>query len=194
MQPRGICKAATPHNIAMNTISYHGGLANDDHAIDTRVGKRNCKRNIVWVNPSFSESVKNNIGKEFLKLVGKRLPTHRHQQKVWNRNTLKVSYSCMPIIATIISSQNQNLLSSKQEPKTTIPCCNCRNSANCPLNGECRGKADTYKASITSRRVARNSQWGAVWGVWGQSPQPPETRGTGGGAPSARKFCIFLQK
>ena len=57
------------------------------------------------------------------------------------------------------------------------------------------------------RRVARNSQWGAILGVWGRSPQPPkangglvfcpqppEARGFGGGAPSARKFCIFLQK
>ena len=34
---------------------------------------------------------------------------------------------------------------------------------------------------------------GAVLGVWGQSPQPKEARGFGGGAPSARKFCIFLQ-
>ena len=48
--------------------------------------------------------------------------------------------------------------------------------------------------------------WGAVlggggassrlrpMGVLGQSPQPPEARGSGSGAPSARKFCIFLQK
>ena len=35
---------------------------------------------------------------------------------------------------------------------------------------------------------------GAALGVWGQSPQPPEARGPGGGAPSDRKFCIFLQK
>ena len=31
-------------------------------------------------------------------------------------------------------------------------------------------------------------------GVWGQSSQPPEARGSGGRAPSARNFCIFLQK
>ena len=30
-------------------------------------------------------------------------------------------------------------------------------------------------------------------GVWGQSPQPPEAQGFGGGAPSARKFCIFCK-
>ena len=56
----------------------------------------------------------------------------------------------MPSMATIISSHNKNLLSNKQEPKTTIPPCNCCNSAICPLNGECREKAVTYKASITS--------------------------------------------
>ena len=34
----------------------------------------------------------------------------------------------------------------------------------------------------------------AILGVWGRSPQSPEARGLGGGAPSVRKFCIFLQK
>ena len=53
-------------------------------------------------------------------------------------------------MGTIISSHNKNLLGNKQEPKTTIPPCNCRNSANCPLHGECREKAVIYKASITS--------------------------------------------
>ena len=38
---------------------------------------------------------------------------------------------------------------------------------------------------------AAGGQW--ELGVWRKSPQPPEARGSGGGAPSARKFCIFLQ-
>ena len=45
---------------------------------------------------------------------------------------------------------SKNFLGNKQEPKTIIPPRNCRNSANCPLNGECREKAVIYKASITS--------------------------------------------
>ena len=139
-------KAATLYNTAIKTSGYHERLAYNDHATNTRARRRNCKRNIVWFNPPFSESVKNNIGKEFLKLVDKHFPPHHHLQKVCNRNTLKVSYSCMPII----SSHNKNILGNKQESKTTIPPCNCRNSANCPLNGECREKAVIYKASITS--------------------------------------------
>ena len=105
---------------------------------------------VVWFNPHVSESVKNNIDKEFLKLVDKHFPHHHHLRKVCNRNTVKVSYSCIPNMATIISSHNKNLLGNKQEPKTTIPPCYCCNSANCPLNGECREKPVIYKASITS--------------------------------------------
>ena len=30
-------------------------------------------------------------------------------------------------------------------------------------------------------------------GLWGQSPQPPEAQESGGGAPSARKFCFFAK-
>ena len=110
----------------------------------------------LWFNPPFSESVKNNIGKEFLKLVDKHFPPHHHLRKVCNRNTLKVSYSCMPNMATIISSHNKNILGNKQEPKTTIPPGNCRNSANCSLNGECREKAVIYKASITSEGSSKH--------------------------------------
>ena len=34
----------------------------------------------------------------------------------------------------------------------------------------------------------------ATLGVWGLSSQLPEALGPGDGAPSARKFCFFLQK
>ena len=67
-------KAATPYNIAIKTSGYHEGLAYDDHATDTRSRRRNRKRNLVWFNPPFSESVKNNICKEFLKLFDKHFP------------------------------------------------------------------------------------------------------------------------
>ena len=55
-------KAATSYNIAMKTSGYHGGFATD-----TRAYRRKSKRNTVRFNPPFSESVNNNIGKEFLK-------------------------------------------------------------------------------------------------------------------------------
>ena len=47
-------------------------------------------------------------------------------------------------------------------------------------------KIEAYRTVLTYRtvrRVARNSQWGAVWGVWGRSPQPPEANGGLGANP-----------
>ena len=44
----------------------------------------------------------------------------------------------------------------------------------------------TKNVTSTSRRVARNSQWGgAILGVWGRSPQPPEANGGLGAKPPA---------
>ena len=67
-------------------------------------------------------------------------------------------------------------------------------------------KNDT-ELMVVVRRVTKNSQWGAVLWVLGPSPLPREANGSlgaklpaarswgsGGGTPSARKFCIFLQK
>ena len=87
----------------------------------------------------------------------------------------------------------------------------CRGSAQKEYN--CKHSCTTFPFGLIAlgatshyKRVARNLQWGAFWGVWGgapsrqrpgvwgQSPQPPEARGSGGGAPNARKFCIFLLK
>ena len=77
---------------------------------------------------------------------------------ICKRNTLKVSYSCMPNIASIISilATTKNFLSKKQEPKIIIPRCNCRYSANCPLNEKCRKNAVIYIVSITSGNTSKH--------------------------------------
>ena len=106
-------KAARQYNIAIKTSGYHGRLTYDDHKTYTRARKRNRTRNIVWFNPLFSESVKNNIGKEFLKLVDKHFPSHYYLRKVCKRSTLKVSNSCMPNMTTIVSNLNKNLFGNK---------------------------------------------------------------------------------
>ena len=54
---------------------------------------------------------------------------------LFNRNNLKVSYSCLPSIKKIITSHNKNILSNT--PDYTNQLCNCRQSTLCPLNGKC---------------------------------------------------------
>ena len=53
--------------------------------------------------------------------------------KIFNKNTGKVSYSCMNNISSILSTHNKNILN----PKQISFGCNCRNKDNCPFDGEC---------------------------------------------------------
>ena len=68
--------------------------------------RKNRKRKEIWFNPPYSTEVKTNIGARFLKLVDHHFPINNPLRKIFNRNTLKVSYKCTPNLANIISSHN----------------------------------------------------------------------------------------
>ena len=53
--------------------------------------------------------------------------------KIFNRNTIKLSYSCMPSVRTIISNHNKSELN-KPEQTDVIKNCNCWNSKTCPMD------------------------------------------------------------
>ena len=91
--------------------------------------KRKRKWNIIWFNPPYSKNVKTNIGKTFLQLLSKHFPEDHQMHKIFNKNTLKVSYSCscMNNVSSILSTHNKNILN----PKQTSFGCNCRNKDNC---------------------------------------------------------------
>ena len=65
--------------------------------------QRNTRqRNILWFNPPYSKNVATNVGKCFLSLIDKHFPKSNPLHKIFNRNTLKLSYSCMGNIKTIM--------------------------------------------------------------------------------------------
>ena len=108
--------------------------------------KRKRKRNIIWFNPPYSKNVKTNIGKTFLQLLSKHFPKDHQMHKIFNKNTVKVSYSCMNNISSILSTHNKNILNPKQRSFGY----NCRNKDNCPLDGECLTPNIIYRADITT--------------------------------------------
>ena len=57
--------------------------------------KKKRKRKIIWFSPLFSLNVKTNMGKIFVKLVKRHFPKESLLHKIFNKNMLKVSYSCM---------------------------------------------------------------------------------------------------
>ena len=66
--------------------------------------------------------------------------------KIINKNTVKISYSCMNNISSILSTHNKIVLN----PKQTSFGCNCRNKDNCPLDGKCLAPNIIYRADITT--------------------------------------------
>ena len=100
----------------------------------TNVNNRKRTSNIIWFNPPYSQNVQTNIRKTFLKLVKKLFPRGRKLHKIFNRNTLKLSYSCMSSMSSVIKQRNYRVLSTTENVDRL---CNCRNKENCPLNGKC---------------------------------------------------------
>ena len=112
--------------------------------------RRNRKRNVTWYNPPFSKNVATNIGRKFLQLVDKHFPKNSTLHKIFNRNTLKVSYSCMDNMGKIIDAHNKSIMKEKTDSTTTS--CNCRKTNDCPLEGKCLTKSVVYKATVTTNR------------------------------------------
>ena len=109
--------------------------------------KRTRKRQITWFNPPFSMNVKTNVAKRFLSIVDKCFPSKHKFRKIFNRNTLKVSYSCLPNMARIVSAHNKTILNEEEKPAVKRPC-NCQKKNTCPLNGTCLEKSVIYKCHV----------------------------------------------
>lgn len=94
-------------------------------------------------------SVKTNIGRKFINLVKKHFTTDNPLTRIFNKNNMRVSYSCMPNLETIVKSHNQAILKNKTDE---VLKCNCR--SKCILKDQkfsCRTKDVLYKATVISK-------------------------------------------
>ena len=110
--------------------------------------KRNRQRNITWYNPPFSDNVMTNLGKRFLSIVQRCFPANHPLHTLFNRNNVKLSYSCMPNMKSVIDATNKKLTNptSRNEDKP----CNCRQKGSCPLTGKCRSSNLLYQATVSN--------------------------------------------
>ena len=128
-------KAAKPYNAALRTNEHKQQIqhtknekpqekaakANHNHTTaeintplnenrDENNKKRTRKTNIIWFNPPFSVNVATNIGKMLFGLQHTCFPTNNKLHKILNKNTVKLSYSCMQNMKQIISSPTKQSL------------------------------------------------------------------------------------
>lgn len=115
---------------------------------------KNRKRKIMWFNPPYSRHVKTNIGRSFLKIVKKHFNKDHKYYKIFNKNTVKISYSCCPNIGNIIKGHNSKIINA--DKKVDQRPCNCRRKESCPMNGSCLATAIIYKADVEYDGIKRS--------------------------------------
>ena len=143
------CKPFYEHALTHSNYNVPLEYSNCNPTTISSTTKRRRQRNIIWYNPPFSKSVKTNIARSFLQLLDKHFPTANPLHKLFNRNTVKVSYSCMPNMKSIISRHNHKILSkSKTTPNQNN--CNCRKPSECPMNRNCLSASIVYKAEVST--------------------------------------------
>ena len=138
------------YNQALKTAGYREKIQyfpDENH----RKTRKRCRK-VMWFNPPWNDAVKTNVAKKFLSLIDKHFPKGSKFHKHFNRNNVKVSYSCMPNISCIISGMNKKKMNSR-ETNTMTKMCNCTGGPKeCVLDGKCLSKHVIYKATVTSQK------------------------------------------
>ena len=136
--------------------AYDNALSASGHAkmgsfntSESKTRKRKRKRKVIYFHPPYCTSVKTKIGKEFLKLVDKHFPSHHKLRPIFNRSTLKVSYSALPNVKASLQRHNGKILR-KHIDENTDRTCNCRNPGSCPVENNCLKENVIYKATVTT--------------------------------------------
>ena len=152
-------EASAPYQQALEESGYDYKLKFDPQAKRATRKSKARKRKITWYNPPWDNNVKTNLGRKFLLIVDKCFPKNHPLNNIFNRHTLKLSYSCMPNMKAVISSHNKIMLAQNsataapsQQPRT----CNCRNKPQCPLKGSCMQENVVYQATVDKETTTEN--------------------------------------
>ena len=115
------------------------------------VQTENLREENHLVQPPYKKDVKTKVGERFLCLITKHFPAGSKLHKIFNRHTVKISYSCRPNMATLIKRHNARVCNpAAREDPMAQRCCNCSGGKRaCLLRGECLAKGVVYEASVT---------------------------------------------
>jgi len=142
-------EAATPYQEALKKAG-HTHLLVYEKPDPTHNAKRTRTRNVTWFNPPFSQTVKTNVGAEFLKIIDSSFPLGHPLRTICNRNTLNISYRTTSNMKQVISRHNKKVSEKIQPIKLDDRTCNCQKSnLPCVMQGQCLPGCRIYQASVT---------------------------------------------
>ena len=153
-------KEATPiYEKALNDAGYKEPLKYEKENQNNNT-KRKRTRNITWFTPPFNQEVKTNITKEFLKILNKSFPEGNPLRKIFNKNTIKISYSTTKNMSQIIAAHNRKIIWGKE---SEIENCNCSgNPKICPVDEKCKEEGIIYQADVIAEQEPTKTYLGAA--------------------------------
>ena len=130
-------------------------IPNDINKEKNKYGQK-MEKKIIWFNPTFCRLASTNIGNYFLKLIDKHFKHDNILHKIFNRKTLKITYSCTKNIFQIINNHNKEVIKEFQDRTNNDNNnnnskqneCNCKTRNDCPINGLCNLNNVVYQGTI----------------------------------------------
>ena len=126
--------------------------------------RRNRHWNTIWYNPPFNKSIRTNIVHNFLQLIDKHFQPANRLDTLFNKQMVRVSYSCTENMKSIVSKHNKTILRKHDNPSSTSNMnndltqpCNCCQATECTVNGKCLEKSVVYQAVATSADNQENT-------------------------------------
>ena len=162
-----------PYQEALRNAGYKKQLKYNKERMDQRKKVRHRDRQVCWFNPPWSANVKTPVGKMFLDLIDRYFPHSHPLHKVFNRNTIKMSYCTCKNLKAHIDGHNRNILHPNVKTKGS---CNCKPKfkENCPLPGECQTSSLVYQCDVITEE--NNNQVPTIKTYFGQTLRPFKKR------------------
>ena len=139
-------KVAEEYNRALEMSGYEEKIKYEP---ETNIeNKRKRKRKVIWYNPPYCKTVKTKLAKQFINLIKTCFTKENPLHKIFNKNSINLSYSCLPNIGNIINSHNRKIL--QKSNANTAQACNCK-KFECPVKDQkltCRTESVIYEATV----------------------------------------------
>ena len=143
-------KAAPDYEDALRKSGYENKLEYnpDESECGSPRPKRKRSRKIIYFNPPYSRDVETNVGRKFLQIMDKNFPPENPLSKIFNRNSVKMSYRCTANLSRKIAAHNAKILKSVSNEDEDRRKCSCRKKDMCPVNGKCLEESVVYQAVV----------------------------------------------
>ena len=121
--------------------------------------KRQSTEQHTLIQPPIKQKCKHQYQTQIPCHSRRALPKRSQIRQIFNRNTIKICYSCMNNTKQIIDNHNKHILNSSKHNDDTADKTNTKDTKNChcqqkntrPLNGNCHQSPLIYQATITRK-------------------------------------------